>query len=107
MYFQFLGNEIIGKDHCNVFASETVEWYSLDCKDIISLRISNNKEVGSILRLREVRNEDLLLLWAIESFQIYFEHSFSSFLQALILQWLIFVINWHHWILEVDLGHSI
>jgi hypothetical protein len=67
MQLQFLGKEVFRKDNRYIFAGEPIKGDSFDCKNIISHGVSNNKEVRSILRFREVRNEDFLILRAVQS----------------------------------------
>jgi hypothetical protein len=67
MQLQFLGKEIFRKDNRYIFACEAIEGDSFDSKNIISNGIPNNKEVRSILRFREVRNEDFLIFRAVQS----------------------------------------
>jgi hypothetical protein len=66
MELQFLGLEIFRKDNRYVFACEAIKGDSFDSKNVISHGVSNNKEVRSILRFREVRNEDFLIFRAVQ-----------------------------------------
>ena len=56
MEFQLLGKEILRKDYCNILASKSVKGDSFDGKNIVGLRVPNNKEVSGILGFREVRD---------------------------------------------------
>ena len=85
MELQFLGEEVFRKDNRHVFACKAIEGDSFNCKNIICLRVANYKEVRSILRFREMRNEYSLMFRVIQSLQVDLEHCFTTLLQALIL----------------------
>jgi len=61
MELQFLGEEIVWKDYCHIFAGKAIKGDSFDSENIIGLRVSNNKEERGVLRFREVRNKDFLV----------------------------------------------